>query len=169
MEATIKIDGETYEIAKVHDYGYLPAVELDDGTEWYLAENSETAGAAARKYWEDMANDDPAEFTCIVGEKVLVAWALGQWAGPGSQGAKSLDGWLDLCAQYPEEHFASYDGVEVMVEAICGLDHDHLEWFLSATRDEKAEDDAGDGDAYERAQELVDELGFIPTVAYRCN
>jgi hypothetical protein len=107
----IVIDGEVFTVEKVHDYGY-PMVELDDKTDWYIFQDSESAGEAAREYWENLAQDDPREFTCLVGEKTLVAWALGQYAGPGSTSVKSLEEWLDLWLDLPEEQWGSYDGSE---------------------------------------------------------
>jgi len=88
-----------------------PTLEVD-GMEFYLFEDSKEAGEEARRYWKGLAQDDPQEFTCIVGEKALVAWALGQNYGPGSIGVNSLEEWLDLYLTCPEEHFASYDGEE---------------------------------------------------------
>ena len=132
----IKIDGEEYEIDKVHDYGTLPMVEIGD-MEFYLAEDSTEAGLKAREFWADMADNDEKEFVCMVGEKNLIAWALGNSAGPGSTAVNSLDEWLDLWLDTPEEHFASYDGSE------CDVD--------------------------EADEELIDEIGFTPTVAYRHN
>ena len=72
----------------------------------------------------------------MVGEKTLVAWGLRQYAGPGSTQVKSLEEWLDLWLDTPEEHFASCDSEEREVSR-CG--------------------------------KLREELGFIPTVAYRHN
>ena len=115
----IKIDGEIYNVKDVHNYGYLPMVETDDGKEFILAESSEVAGEKAREYWEALAQDDPSEFTGMVGEKTLVAWALGQYAGPGSTQVKSLEEWLDLWLDTPEEQWASYDSEEREVER-CG-------------------------------------------------
>jgi hypothetical protein len=106
----IAINGEAHEITKI--YSHYPEVVLDDGTEWIVFESRETAGEAAREYWEDMARNDPKEFTCMVGEETLVSWALGQYAGPGSTQVKSLEEWLDLHLDCPEEHFGSYDGSE---------------------------------------------------------
>ncbi len=59
-----------------------------------------------------MAENDSKEFVCMVGEETLVAWALGQYAGPGSTHVQSLNEWLDLWLNTPEEHFASYDSCE---------------------------------------------------------
>ena len=157
----ITINGEVCEILRVQNWGGLPTVETDNG-DFYLAKDSEHAGEQARKYWEDMAQNDPKEFTCIVGEETLVSWALGQWAGPGSDGATSLDGWLDLCADYPEEHFASCDGAEQEVQAICNVDPTHLQYLLDYDMEAKEVDDL-------LAQDVADEIGFIPTVAYRHN
>ncbi len=114
----IKFNGEIFTVKEVQNYGYLPMLELEDGTEWYIAENQEQAGIKAREYWEELAQNDPAEFACFVGEKTLVAWGLGQYAGPGYSQVKSLDEWLDLWLDTPEEHFAGYDGEEVDVEVL---------------------------------------------------
>lgn len=87
-------------------------ITLEDGREFYIFPDSETAGEAAREYWADMAANDPQEFACLVGESTLVAWGLGQYAGPGSTQVQSLTEWLDLHIDVPEEHFGSYNGEE---------------------------------------------------------
>jgi hypothetical protein len=135
----IKIDGEIYEVDAIHDNGYLPMIVTvgKRGVEWYLAKNDKSAGEKAREYWLDMAENDPAEFRCIVGDEALISWALGQNYAPGAIGVDSLKEWLDLWLDIPEEQWASYDGEECTVD-VCG-------------------------------RILSDELGFIPTVAYRHN
>jgi len=105
--------------------------------EFYVAEDAEAAGEAARAYWEEMANDDPQELVHMIGESVLVNWALGISDGPGSEAVYSLHEWLDLWQRCPEEHWASYDGLELTVTHVT--------------------------------VELEEELGFVPTVAYRHN
>jgi len=112
----VKIEGKIYEVKDVFLAGILPMIILDDDTEWYIAENHKKAGEAARKYYEDLAQDDPTEFTCLVGEKALIAWGLGQNYAPGSIGVNSLEEWFDLWLDVPEEFFASYDGVECHLE-----------------------------------------------------
>lgn len=113
---TIYIDGDVNIVEKYSNEPYgdyeLHRVELDDGTEWYLFESSEVAGKTAKIYWKELAETDPDEFAAIVGEKTLVAWALGQYAGPGSVQVSSLDEWLDLWLDIPEEQWAGYDGIE---------------------------------------------------------
>jgi hypothetical protein len=54
----------------------------------------------------------------MVGESTLVAWALGQSAGPGSTHVNSLEEWLDLWLDTAEEHFASYDSEEREVHGV---------------------------------------------------
>lgn len=107
----LRIDGEILT-------GDLYENELTIGPShrYVIFENSEEAGKAAREYWKDMAENDPKEFTCMVGEGTLVNWALGQSDGPGSTHVRSLDEWLDLSLDAPEEHFASYDGQETDCE-----------------------------------------------------
>ena len=137
---SIVIDGETfaeaslgYEISEgVHSITFG-----DDPREYIVAESAEVAGQAARARWAEMAEHDPAEFRCMVGDQALIAWALGQPAGPGSTKVTSLDAWLDLHLDTPEEEFAGYDGEHCDVERV--------------------------------GSELADELGFVPTVAYRTN
>ena len=92
----IKIDGTIFVIEKVYTNGYLPLVDTESGEEFYLAESNKAAGEEARRYWEDMAQDDPKEFACLVGETTLVNWALGLADGPGSTKVVGLENWLDL-------------------------------------------------------------------------
>lgn len=135
-EMYISIDGENMRVTNTTNGDYMTTVKTGDGHEYYISESSESAGEQAAQYWRDMAQNDPEEFTCIVGTDTLVAWALGQWAGPGNATARSLEGWLDIVAQNPEEEWARDDGMERDVDG------------ASAS--------------------LVEELGFTPTVAYRC-
>ena len=116
----VKIDGEIYTVEEVYQGGYLPIVQCD-GAEFYVAEDSEAAGKAARRYWEDRANDDAEEFACLVGRETLVAWGLGRSAGPGYSQVRSLQEWLDLWLSTPEEEFASYDGDERQVNRVGRL------------------------------------------------
>lgn len=106
--------------------------------EYRVFECREDAEQAAEDYWRDLAENDPKEFTCLVGEDVLIAWGLEQEAGPGDETACSLEEWLtEVVRNNPEECFASYDGEECDIDAI--------------------------------AEDLVDDLGFVPTIAYRTN
>ena len=107
------INGErtTFNSDNDSDYGYGKEITTDDGT-FVIFGDAELAGESAREYWEDLAKNDPEEFACIVGEETLIAWALGQWAGPGTSQVRSLNEWLDLWLDTPEEHFATWDGEE---------------------------------------------------------
>ena len=109
-ERLIKIDGTLYHVKEIHEFGSLPEIETDEGEDFILALDSGDAGKS--------------EFACIVGESTLVSWALKQWAGPGSSQVQSLDDWLDLHLDVPEEHFASYDGVERDVDRVGQLADD---------------------------------------------
>jgi hypothetical protein len=136
----IRIEGEWKKVESIEMGSYLPMLVMEvGGEEYYVAETHEKAGEAARQYWKEMAENDPKEFIVIVGEENLVAWGLGQLAGPGSTAVQSLEEWLDLYLDAPEEEFASYDGIELALN----------------------EDDT-DG-------ALQGKLGFVPEVAYRHN
>lgn len=106
------IDGErvVFDPDKVKDtYVILPIIELEDGREFYIARDNTHAGEKAKEYWEDMAYNDPREFTCMVGEETLIQWGLGNCAGPGYSKVGSLHEWLDLWLDTPEEFFAQHD------------------------------------------------------------
>ncbi len=117
----IKINGEVREIENVFEGGYLPLIELSDGSEYYVAEDSDHAGRIARKYWEEMAEMDPREFACLVGEQVLIQWGMGQYAGPGTTQVRSLEEWLDLWLDVPEEQWGSYDATESEIQRVGKL------------------------------------------------
>ena len=95
----------------------MPRLDTNQG-EYIVAESREKAGQAARFYWKELAESDPAEFAYLVGEKNLVAWALGQSVRIRSTAVNSLEEWLDLHLDAPEEEFASYDGAECNIDAI---------------------------------------------------
>lgn len=105
----ITINGETHEVETVHLDGYLPCIDLDDGTEWYIAPSNEVAGEAVSRYYQDMVRSDPKEFACLIGEERLVQWAMDQ---SDEFGICSLSDFYERVSDVPEEQFASYDGTE---------------------------------------------------------
>jgi hypothetical protein len=129
-ELALTVNGETIGVCDVHTGGYLP--ELDcDGEQYVVAATREEAGAAARRYWEDLAKHDPDEFAAIVGQETLVRWGMKQLAGPGTKQVSSLDEWFDLWLDTPEEEFASYDGEELRGTVNPAL-ADELDWDSEA-------------------------------------
>lgn len=119
-EALISIQGyEQTEIDSKRDIGFGDGVEIEtDEGDFILFESGLAAGEAAREYWLEMVENEPEEFTTLVGEETLIAWAIGRYAGPGSQKVKNLEEWLDLWLNNPEEQWAGYDGEERDVEAL---------------------------------------------------
>jgi len=109
----IEIDGKKEEIKGFDNLSENMYMVEIDGADYYVAENREDAGKAARQYWLEMVQNDPEEFRVMVGDEALVNWALGQSAGPGTTKVTSLSKWLDLYLDVPEEHFGSYDGEEI--------------------------------------------------------
>ena len=75
------------------------------GTELHLFKDEEEAGEYARDYWKDFIESDPDSAVEMLGAKTLIAWALGQFAGPGTTQVRSLEEWLDLYKDAPDEHF----------------------------------------------------------------
>lgn len=114
---SIMIDGEIYDVDNIATGSYLPLIEVGN-QEFYVAKDSTAAGKATRKYWSDMAQHDKSEFRATVGDEALLAWALGEPGGPGSAKVTSLQAWLNVTAEHPEENFASYDGNERTVQAV---------------------------------------------------
>ena len=132
-----KIEGEEFFVLSEDDVstnGIGGVAELPTGnygTELHLFKNEEQAGEYARDYWKDFIEDDHESAVEMLGASTLIAWALGQFAGPGTTQVRSLEEWLDLYLDAPDEHFelGPYD-----IEAI--------------------------------GENLVEILGFKPTVAY---
>ena len=112
----IKFEGQTHKVEEWN--GSCDEIILEDGREYVLFNNRQVAGDKAKEYWEDMSQNDKSEFVCLVGEDTILAWALGDWGGPGTTKVRCIEDWLDLWTDLPEEHFARYDGEEVEVDRI---------------------------------------------------
>ena len=114
MKKLIIIDNEVVEIENHFSNGFGGyIIECSNGCEYHIFEDHHAAGEAARDYWRDMVENDPQEFRCIIGDENLIKWCLGLHAGPGSTQVESLNDWLDLWLDTPEEQWASYDGEEI--------------------------------------------------------
>ncbi len=113
---TLTINGDVIAIDTVWDTSTGTA-EIGEGQRsWIVAVDRETAGALAREHWEDMAKHDRSEFACIIGEERLVQWALGE---SDSYGISSLEEFLEITADNPEDELAGYDGAEQDASAAC--------------------------------------------------
>lgn len=96
-----------------NDCGDYAEVEIEkcfsDGdtysTSVLLFKSEEDAGQYARDFWENHINEDRSEAVELIGAETLISWALGELAGPGSAKVASLEEWLDLYLDAPEEHF----------------------------------------------------------------
>jgi hypothetical protein len=141
--ANIRIDGEFFDVST--SYG---TTVCDGRMEWHLFASTEDAGKAAREYWLDMAENDPTEFRTMVGDETLIAWALGRYAGPGHTRVKSLEEWLDLWLDTPEEYFAGYDGTEASVKAPTADERERMNFIrsLGQALDEGFVTDESDGE-----------------------
>jgi hypothetical protein len=105
------VDGEKFSVTDIY-VGDSPEISCGRSINYNVFENSKEAGKAARRYFEEMADHDLDELRSIIGDEVLIQWGLGQHAGPGDTPVKSLEEWLDLWLNNPEDHWASYDGDE---------------------------------------------------------
>ncbi len=111
----ILINGVAYPIVDIYEGGYLPI--LSTGCkEFTVAQDSEHAGEKVEEYYRDTLENDKEQFKYLVGEDNLLSWSLGEMAGPGSTKVRSLEDWFELVAEYPEEQWASCDGLEVEAE-----------------------------------------------------
>lgn len=114
-----ELDDDNYGTFDVQTSHHDEGATITVGNEEFIVfPDGKTAGLEARQYWDDMAQNDPTEFRCMVGDETLIAWAMGQPAGPGTTKVTSLDKWLDLWKDTPEDHFAGYDGGEREVEKV---------------------------------------------------
>lgn len=106
----ITVDSEEIGVVDTNETNYGMEINLEDGREFIVFPSAAEAGREARRYWKEMAENDPQEIVCLVGTDVLVAWALGQWAGPGSVHVTCLSDWLDLFLDAPAEEWNRQDG-----------------------------------------------------------
>ncbi len=103
--------------------------KCSNGNKYYIFMNNDDAGETAREYYAEMADKCPDEILSMVGVRALIEWSRGCSYAAGCIGVSSLDEWLDLWLNNPEEHFAC-DGVEIniekmnknMQEEFCGLE-----------------------------------------------
>ena len=99
-----------------------PVIEVPGkwgGDEVYLFQSREEAGEWARQTWEDRINDDAEEAIHMLGAETLIRWALGKPAGPGSTQVRSLNEWLDLWLDTPEEEFGEeFEVVQVAEDLV---------------------------------------------------
>ena len=108
------LDNELVEVLNYHDNGFGGYfMECDNGCDYNVFPDRETAEKATSEYWRDMCENDKEEFKCLVGVESLIAWAMGESAGPGYNKYNSLEEWFDGAEDYPEELWAPYDNEEI--------------------------------------------------------
>ena len=151
-EYRLYIDGHPVDIDAVYHGGYLPTI-CDGSQCWYVAKDAESAGEAVSEYYRDMARNDKREFACLIGDERLIQWALGE---SDSFGISSLEEFLDRVADYPEEHWGSWDGSELEVT------HDEL-----PAKNQEVDLTEAQLEQVQELRTLFEDIGFIPTAAYR--
>ena len=62
--ASIRIDGEIYDVIVSSTKGYLDMIE-DGRKEWFVAEDHDAADHATQRYWRELP---ASEIVCLVGE-----------------------------------------------------------------------------------------------------
>lgn len=112
MKQLIVIDNEVLEVTDIYNTGYGKTLSCD-GSEYILFKHRDHAVNSVIDYYTNMVNNEPDEFTYLVGIDCLTQWALGRCAGPGYITATNLIEWIEAIAEYPEEVWASYDGIEI--------------------------------------------------------
>ena len=99
-----------------------PVIEVPGkwGTDdvWLFASRKE-AGEWARQSWVDRVEGDPDEAAMLLGTENLIRWALGMPAGPGTTKVNSLNEWLDLWLEMPEEELGEeFEVVQVAEDLV---------------------------------------------------
>ena len=103
MKKLIVIDNEVLEVTEIYDTGYGKTFCCDD-REYIIFKHRDDAVDSVIDYYIDMIKNEPDEFIYLIGTEGLIQWALGNNAGPG---------YIEAVSEYPEELWASYDGVEI--------------------------------------------------------
>lgn len=108
------IDCTIQDITDIYDDAFGTCICIGN-QEYYVFTDREDAEQAVYKYWEDMAQDDPKEFACIIGDDRLIKWALNQ---SDEYGICNADEFFEVCGQHCEETLAGYDGQENEINGI---------------------------------------------------
>jgi hypothetical protein len=194
--ASIRIDGEIYNDVSVSTGGYLPMVE-DGRMEWYLAWDYEHADDATLEYWRDLPPRELVAM--LGEERIVGLWTDGTSLEdfvrdiPASEQWGSYDGnESDIEPPTPDERVRVAAGPRwlVAVTEPGGLSR---AWEQTYESEDEAEARAeawaneGEGRDYDVSlhpddedleelaafvagwDELVEELGHTPTVAFRHN
>jgi hypothetical protein len=194
--ASIRIDGEIYNGVTIRTGGYLPMVE-DGRKEWHLAWDSDHADAATLAYWRDLPAREL--IALLGEEKIVDLWASGSTLEDFVQDIPASEQWgsysgseSEIEPPTPDEraHVAHGPRWTVAVTEPGGLSH---AWDQTYESEEEAETAAhawmregedrdflvslhpDDEDLDELTEfvegwdELVEELGHTPTVAFRHN
>jgi hypothetical protein len=194
--ASIRIDGEIYNDVTVRTGGYLPMVE-DGRKEWHLAWDYDHADAATLAYWRDLPAREL--IALLGEEKIVDLWTSGSTLEDFVKDIPASEHWgsysgseSDIEPPTPDEraHVAHGPRWIVAVTEPGGLSH---AWDQTYESEEEAETAAhawlregedrdflvslhpDDEDLEELAafvagwDELVEELGHTPTVAFRHN
>ena len=121
----VSIDDTEYTVRDIQD----DILITEPWEAFHVFSSSERAWEQARDYWQDLAEYDSDEFTCIVWKDTLVSWCLGKYAGPWTEKVNNLNDWFDLHIHYPHEHFANYDGEE---REITDISHELISelWYI---------------------------------------
>lgn len=163
----IVIDGELVETDKLYAHGYLPMID-EGNKDWCLAENSDMADEKAKDTYREM---DAKELICMVGEEQIVEmWTSG----------RTLEDWL--AGIDANSTFGSYNGdsseVDSMTDYLVSEFGDLEDWIKELDTLNLPELDEGDASYDDKTrvielmtgwQDLIDEIGFEPTIAYRHN
>ena len=128
-------DQEPMELTEIREYYWAEGVwEAESYKSFYiLAVDEECAEKAVSEYYHDMAENDPQEFACIVGEGRLIKWALNQ---PDEYGFRNADEFIAAVAKEYAQELARYDGEErrgwvnepAMEEMGWDLEKDHQDF-----------------------------------------
>ncbi len=108
-EMILKVDGDEYEVDDVSVGGLLPMLSTTGPHEFYIAQDSDQAGEAAKALWQERIDSEPDEFVTMIGAERLIKWAMGQ---SDEFGMSSLRDFLSSVANNPAEELASYDSNE---------------------------------------------------------
>lgn len=192
MSYAIVIDGELIEADRLYVHGYLAI--LDAGRhDWYLAEDDAAVEEAVARYWKDMVRDDTDEFVALVGaENIVGMWASGRtledWLEDitpeetfGGDGELDVSDMVEyLMDEYPElsewisEITSGVDDFSFLDDPEEGQDRENYtddqdRENYTLEEDELLDDKVRIVELLKGWQEVIDECGFMPTIAYAHN
>jgi len=126
---TIRVAEKDYQIKEHKPFESGHMLISDEGKTFIVFKSKSEAGTSSKSFWKNLASKNPYIFLEAFGGAytnpyaeagvVLLKWALGEKAGPGSGKLKSIKEWFDLLEKEP--HYGKEEKCEISPDLVKDL------------------------------------------------